>query len=66
MSDETTYKIVRFYADKDEVIAEGLTLKEVQAHCKDPETSSRTCASPEGLRRTEEHGEWFDGYREEV
>jgi hypothetical protein len=63
-----TYKIVRGYFDDDlerEVIATGLTLEEAQAHCEDPETSSRTATSPEGVARTELHGPWFDRYTEE-
>lgn len=65
---EPTYRIVRFYQDASmpsETIEEGLSLEEVQEHCNDPETSSRTCTNPEGLARTEEFGPWFDGYREE-
>lgn len=64
----TTYKIIRFYQRYDQpkrVIKRGLTLEEAQAHCRDPETSSSTCTSSEGRRRTEERGPWFDGYNEE-
>lgn len=64
----STYRIVRRYMDDDwlpEVIDTGLTLEEAQAHCKDPETSSTTCTSTEGKRRTDERGPWFDGYEEE-
>lgn len=49
----TTYRIVRFYRDLEtpnETIETGLTLKEAQAHCKDPTTSTE---------------EYFDGYDEE-
>lgn len=62
-----SYDIVRFvFGSKDggTVIKSGLTLEEAQAHCNDPETSSRTCTSEEGKRRTEALGPWFDGYRE--
>lgn len=61
------YKIIRCYlGNKDnETIAEGLTLEEAQAHCKDPETSSRRCNSKEGKEHTAMYGEWFDGYEEE-
>ena len=46
-----TYKIIRFYQEgTPEVMAEGLTLQEAQAHCQDDTTSG------EG---------WFDGYEAE-
>lgn len=63
-----TYRIVRFYRDaypRRRVIERGLTLEEAQAHCKDPETSSRTATKPSGVRRTRRMGAWFDGYEEE-
>ena len=47
------YNIVRFYADRNkpsEVVRRGLTLKEAQQHCNDP--------------NTREDGVWFDGYTE--
>ena len=40
----------------------ALTLEQAQAHCRDPETSSSTCTSAEGNRRTRRSGPWFDGY----
>jgi hypothetical protein len=43
----------------------GLTLEQAQAHCADPETSSRTCTKAAGKRRTERRGPWFDGYERE-
>ena len=64
----TTYKVVRFFQDDDvekETVLRGLTMDEAQAHCKDPESSSRTATSPEALMRTEEFGAWFDGWSEE-
>jgi hypothetical protein len=66
----TTYKIIRFYADSERgkgkrVVARGLTLKEAQKHCKDPETSSRTATRPSAKTRTRRYGAWFDGYTEE-
>lgn len=62
----TTYKIVRHYRDHDsEIVREGLTLDEVRAHCRDPESSSNTCTSDEGRQRTADRGPWFDGYTEE-
>ena len=64
-----TYEIIRGYFhshlyDK-EVIATGLTLKEAQSHCGDPETSWKTCKKAVNVARTEERGPWFDGYEEE-
>jgi hypothetical protein len=59
-----TYKILRCYAEghPKEIIATGLTLEEAQEHCNNPETSSRTCKSSEGKRRTRQKGEWFDAF----
>jgi hypothetical protein len=62
-----TYSIVRFYqlrpiGEHTETIKEGLTLSEAQAHCHDPETSSRTATSEEAIDHTREHGPWFDGF----
>lgn len=66
--DEVTYKIVRKYEHEDlenEVIKRGLTLEEAQAHCSDPETSSRTAVELEGRTRTATVGTWFDAYSAE-
>jgi hypothetical protein len=63
-----TYKIVRFFQNLDipsQIIATGLTLEEAQKYCQNPETSSKTCTTSTGKRRTETKGPWFDGYREE-
>lgn len=63
-----TYKIVRMYLNDDvpkRTIKRGLTLEEAQAHCRNPETSSSTCKSAEGKRRTKRYGKWFDGYEAE-
>lgn len=51
MTDDNTYKIMRFYFDgPSEVIETGLTLEEAQEHCS----------------REDTHGDgWFDGYDEE-
>lgn len=56
-----SYKVIRFYADdrERETLQTGLTLEEAQAHCQDPETSSRTTTTDD------EPGTWFDGYEEE-
>ena len=57
------YMIVRFYfRGGRRVIKTGLSLEEARAHCADPEASSRTCVSPAGIRRTAQHGPWFDGF----
>lgn len=62
----STYSIIRFVFNGDnELIAQGLTLEEAQAHCKDPETSSKTGKSSRVGILTERHGSWFDGYQEE-
>jgi hypothetical protein len=59
----TTYKIVRFYkAGPGRTIRRGLTLEQAQAHCRNPETSSRTATSTAARRRTAARGPWFDGY----
>jgi hypothetical protein len=65
----TTYKVVRFYQQHPARalrLRRGLTLEQAQAHCQNPETSSRTCTTAEGHRRTELMGPWFDGYTEET
>jgi hypothetical protein len=62
----TTYKIVRnYFSDgrgRRRVVRRGLTEAEAQAHCQDPETSSRTAKGPVARRRTKKYGPWFDGY----
>jgi hypothetical protein len=65
-----TYKIIRHYQREESrhlrrVVKSGLTLEQAQAHCQDPNTSSRTCTTAEGKRRAAERGPWFDGYNEE-
>lgn len=60
------YSIYRhFQKGGKELIVCDLTLEEAQAHCHDPETSSRTCTTYENRTLTEERGAWFDGYEEE-
>lgn len=63
----STYKVVRFYQGDHprEVVETGLTLEEAQAHCKDPDSSSRTCTSKSGNARTRKFGDWFEGFEEE-
>ena len=61
-----TYSIIRFiHRGEPRVIATGKTLEEVQEHCRDRDTSSRTCTSREGVEFTNKFGPWFDGYTEE-
>lgn len=65
---EPTYTVRRSYQAPDlrgEVVLKGLTLAEAQAHCADPQSSSATCTTPEGLARTEQHGPWFDSFTKE-
>ncbi len=60
------YKIVRmFQKGRNITIHRNLTLEEAQAHCRDPETSSRHCTKAVGKRRTKLYGPWFDGYSKE-
>ena len=60
------YKIIRFFFNGNKrTIHRGLTLDEAQAHCKDPETSSKTCKGKVGKARTRQCGAWFDGYTED-
>ena len=59
------YKIVRsYFKGGKRTIKTGLTLEEAQAHCKDPETSSKTATSAKARRLTAARGPWFDGYEE--
>jgi hypothetical protein len=62
-----TYKIVRKYLRNtpDEVLATGLTLEQAQAHCQDPETSSKTATNAAGQPLADTVGPWFDAYYEE-
>lgn len=58
-----SYKIVRMYFKGGlRTIATGLTLEQAHAHCRYPETSSRTCKKSHNVRRTRVMGPWFDGY----
>ncbi|KKL82803.1 hypothetical protein LCGC14_1981090 [marine sediment metagenome] len=66
MSD--TYKIVRRYIndlDRQDTIKSGLTLEQAQAHCSDPETSSKTCTTARMEAITLRNGWWFDTWTEE-
>jgi hypothetical protein len=64
--DKPTYKIVRtFFKGGHRTIKTGLSLQEAQAHCRDPETSSKTCTQSVNVARTRRCGPWFDGYDKE-
>ena len=61
------YRVIRSYFQRPgyrRTIIDRCTLKEAQAHCHDPETSSTTCTNAAGKRRTKKLGPWFDGYEE--
>lgn len=66
--DEKRYRIIRIFKDDSverRTIKTGLTLAEAQAHCKDPETSSRTATGPAAVALTKELGDWMDAFTEE-
>ena len=61
------YKIVRYYHDRPghrHTLNARCTLAEAQAHCDDPETSSRTATTAAAKAVTRRMGGWFDGYTE--
>lgn len=62
----TCYRIVRVFEDGHprQVLRTGLTLEAAQEWCQDPETSSSTCTSQEGLKRLRDWGRWFDCHEE--
>lgn len=63
--DDPRYAIIRFYKDagiRRRIIRTGVTIRQAQAHCNDPETSSSTATSPSARARTKRVGEWFDGW----
>jgi len=63
---EATYSVVRYFAKGgNETLHTCLSLEDAKAHCEDPETSSRTCTSREGLALAAQRGPWFDGYVKE-
>lgn len=66
--DPQKYMVRRNYFERPgyhRTIKRGLFLEEAQAHCRDPETSSRTATSKAAMRRTREIGEWFDSFTAE-
>lgn len=57
------YKVVRmFFKGGKRTVKTGLSLEEAQEHCRDPESSSKTCKKSRNVQRTRERGPWFDGY----
>lgn len=59
------YRIVRKYqndAYPDEVIEGGITKEAAKKHCRDPESSSRTCTRAAEVALTEKRGPWFDAF----
>lgn len=64
---EKKYKIVRMYFDDNisaRTVKTDLSFEEAVEHCKDPETSSKTCTKRQSIEHTELFGEWFDGFDE--
>jgi hypothetical protein len=60
------YSIIRMWQNgARRVIQTGLTLEQAEAHCRDPQTSSRTCTDKAGRQRTRRTGAWFDGFTDE-
>lgn len=66
------YEVFKISQDgKQQIITTGLTEKEAQKICSDPETSSMTARSPKGCdsneaqinRWHEKQKHWFYGYR---
>ncbi len=46
-------------------MARQLTLAEMQAWCRSPEASSRTCTTATSKAQTKRSGAWWDGFEEE-
>ncbi len=66
-SEFKSFRVVRFYQGagiRRRVIIERCTEAEAQAHCRNPETSSRTATSAAAKARTRRCGSWFDGYEQ--
>jgi hypothetical protein len=59
-----TYSVYRFYPSSTKVlILSELALEEAKEHCKDHESSSRTCS--EETAATEPLPVWLEGYEED-
>ena len=59
------YRVVRYFMAsgvRPVVIGENLSLEEAQKHCNNPQTSSKTATGRDARLRTQQFGEWFDGY----
>lgn len=58
------YDVVRKFRDtgRKYTILRHQTLEEAQAHCSHPDSSSNTCTTKTGVRRTATKGPWFDVY----
>ena len=63
----TKYKIVRqfFNTNRKLTVKTNVSLKEAQAHCHNPQTSSTTCTDKNGKERTKRYGRWFDQFTEQ-
>jgi hypothetical protein len=62
-----SYRVVRFYLNKPgqhRTVINRCTLAEAQAHCGNPQTSSRTATNRSARACTKRNGPWFDGYEE--
>lgn len=63
------YKVIRMYFKgriRQRTILSGLSLRQAQAHCENPETSSSTAVGSAARRVTRRVcTEWFDGYERE-
>ena len=64
LAPNSNYRIVRLFRDsgRNYTIARNLTLNEAQAHCQNPNSSSRTATDKTGKARTRKCGPWFDAY----
>jgi len=62
-----TYGVTRLFRDSPDRIEQrtGLSLKEAQEHCRNPETSSSTASERTLMHVGESRGPWFDCYEVE-
>jgi len=60
------FKIIRhFMRSNRKLTVRRVALEcDAQAHCRNPETSSKTATSSTAKGRTRKYGPWFDGYTE--